>query len=90
MATIESLEKDIKSFKNRNEKVESDKAWETSYTRRVLLAIFTYLAVGLYLNAIHVENPWLNAIVPSIGFLLSTFTLPFFKSFWLRYIYKKK
>ena len=38
-----------------------------------ILIIFTYLAVGLYLNAIKVNEPWLNAIVPALAFMLSTF-----------------
>lgn len=84
-----NLEKEIVGLKERNKRVEADKAWETSYTRRVLLAIFTYLAIALYLNVIEVPNPWLNAIVPSLGFLLSTLTLPFFKSLWLKYGYKR-
>ena len=79
------LQKEIEKLKNRNKKVESDKAWETSYARRFLLIVFTYLAIGFYLNAIQIERPWLNAIVPAIAFLLSTLTLPFFKKLWLNY-----
>jgi len=84
-----SLEERISRIEERNKKVEVDKAWETSWLRRALLIIFTYLAIGFYLQAIGIERPWLNAIVPSIGFLLSTLTLPYFKSFWLKYIQKK-
>ena len=65
-------------------RVESDKAWETSLERRLLLTIFTYLAVGFYLQAIGISNPWPNAIVPAVAFMLSTLTLPFFKDLWLR------
>ncbi|MBI4089412.1 MAG: hypothetical protein HY424_01735 [Candidatus Levybacteria bacterium] len=90
MATIENLEKEIEKLKERNKRVETDKAWETSYTRRILLIIFTYLAIGFYLNAIKVENPWLNAIVPSLGFLLSTLTLPYFKNLWIKLNRKKE
>lgn len=85
MATIADLEKEINELKVRNKRVETDKAWETSLTRRGLLTIFTYLAVGFYLNAINVENSWFNAIVPSIGFLLSTLTLPYFKNLWIKF-----
>lgn len=89
MTTIKSLELEIKKIKERNKRVETDKEWETSYTRRILLIVFTYLAIGFYLNAINIQEPWLNAIVPSIGFLLSTFTLPIFKNVWKKYIRKK-
>lgn len=86
MVTIEDLEKEIKLIKERNNKVETDKAWETSWTRRLLLALFTYLAISIYMSAISLPNPWLNAIVPSIAFLLSTLTLPFFKKLWQKYL----
>ena len=68
--------------------MEADKAWETSFTRRGLLALFTYLAIGIYFSAIGVPNPWLNAIVPAVAFMLSTLTLPFFKSIWLERFYR--
>ena len=83
MVTLEKLEQEIQLIKERNKRVEVDKAWETSIMRRILLVIFTYISIGLYMFVIKVEKPWLNAIIPSIGFLLSTLTLPFFKDYWL-------
>ena len=79
----------VKSVIDRNKRVEADKAWETSYTRRTILTIFTYLAIGVYLSAINIPRPWLNAIVPAVAFMLSTLTLPYFKKIWLTNIYKK-
>jgi hypothetical protein len=90
MTTVADLEKEIDKLKERNKRVEMNKAWETSLIRRIILIIFTYLAIGLYLNAIKIENPWLNAIVPSIGFLLSTLTLPYFKNLWIKFNHKKE
>lgn len=89
MALPKELEDRIGRIEERNRRVESDKAWETSWTRRLLVMAFTYLAIGAYLAAIRVPDPWLNAIVPTAAFLLSTLTLPFFKSVWLRRAYKK-
>ena len=83
-----SLEERISRVEERNKKVEIDKVWETSWTRRLLLVLFTYLAISFYLQAIEIQRPWLDAIVPSIGFLLSTLTLPFFKKLWLNYFHK--
>lgn len=82
------IEDRIKSIEERNRKVEYDKAWETSYFRRFLLTLFTYIAIGFYLQSVDIPQPWLNAIVPSVAFMLSTLTLPFFKKLWLKY-YKK-
>jgi len=83
MTTLIDVEKRIATIENRNRKVETDKAWETSFVRRGLLITFTYLSVGFYMQAINITNPWLNAIIPSLGFLLSTLTLPFFKKMWM-------
>lgn len=89
MAARTTIEKRIHEIEERNRKVESEKAWETSLTRRFLLALFTYLAIGFYLAAIQVPQPWLNAIVPAAAFMLSTLTLPFFREIWLGHICRK-
>jgi len=89
MTNLQDIENEIRLIIKRNMKVESDKAWETSWTRRLLLALFTYLAISLYMYAISLPNPWLNAIIPSIGFLLSTLTLPAFKTIWQKYIHRE-
>ena len=85
---INLLEKRIAEIEIRNKNVETDKAWEISKTRRIILMLSTYVAIGLYLQAVNIDNPWGNAIVPSVGFFLSTLTLPMIKKFWLKHIYK--
>ncbi len=87
MASLKNIEQRISRIEQRNRKVESDKTWETSYTRRLFLTLFTYLAVGFYLKTINVQNPWTNAIVPAIAFMLSTLTMPFFRKVWLKYFH---
>lgn len=86
---FQKLEQRVEAIEKRNSRVESDKAWSDSWTRKILIALFTYLSIGLYFEYILEIDPWLNAIVPTLGFLLSTLTLPFFKDLWIRYIYKK-
>lgn len=83
------MKKEIQSIKERNKRVEQNKAWEVSWTRRGILTIFTYLAIGIYLRVVNIPRPWINAIVPAIAFMLSTLTLPWFKKIWLEKIYKK-
>jgi sterol desaturase/sphingolipid hydroxylase (fatty acid hydroxylase superfamily) len=88
MEDVENLKKEIELIKERNKKVELDKEWERSFARRALLVIFTYLAIGAYLQAINIPRAWLNAIVPAVAFLLSTLTMPFFKKIWIKSIKK--
>ena len=83
------MKEDIEQIKERNKRVEADKAWETSKTRKIVVALMTYIVIVIFLWSINAPNPWSNAIVPTVGFILSTFTLPFFKNFWLKHIYKK-
>lgn len=84
MNELDQIKKDLDEIKKRNQAVEADKAWETSYSRRIILLFLTYIAIGLYLWIIKVERPWLNAIVPAVGFMLSTLTMPYFKKLWLK------
>jgi hypothetical protein len=86
---MEDLEKRIEKIEARNKKVEVDKAWETSWTRKLLIVLFTYLAIALYFYFVVKIDPWINAIVPTVGFLLSTLTFPFFRELWERNLYKR-
>ena len=89
MESYAELEKRVSALEKRNRNVEQDKAWETSYTRKILIIFFTYFSIALYLYFIVGIDPWINAIVPALGFLLSTLSLSFFKQMWSKYIYKK-
>lgn len=81
---MENLEQRVQKIEERNKAVEADKGWETSWTRRLLLTLFTYLAIGIYLWVIEISRPWLNAIVPAVAFMISTLTIPWFKKVWLK------
>ena len=83
------MKEEIQALKERNKKVEADKAWETSFTRRTVIAVMTYIVVVIFLILIKIPSPFLNALVPTIGFILSTLTLTFIKNKWLSKIYGK-
>lgn len=80
---IKALEKRINDIENRNKRVEGDKAWETSILRKVLILILTYIFAVLYLKIADTTNPFLGAVVPCVGFFLSTQTLNIIKNEWL-------
>lgn len=82
MDNYKELESRIIEIEKRNQKVEIDKSWETSLTRKILLILFTYITIALYMKFVLNIEPWLNAIIPSLGFFLSTLTLPYFKKLW--------
>lgn len=81
--TDNHIEEDIKKIKERNKKVEIDKAWETSWIRRICIAILTYFVVVLYNYIINkFSNIWLSSLVPVMGFILSTLSLKFVRKIW--------
>lgn len=84
------MEEDIEAIKERNKRVELDKDWEVSKLRRFIIALMTYIIVVIFLIVIKATNPWLTALIPTIGFILSTLTLPYFKKVWIDNVYKKK
>jgi len=50
MDRLETLEKVIQQIKERNKKVESDKARETSRLRKLAIAILTYIVIVLFFS----------------------------------------
>jgi hypothetical protein len=83
MDEIQNLKNEIAELKARNGRVEAGKAWETSGTRKILIAIFTYIVVVLFFHFADLPKPFINAIVPTLAYILSTFSLPFFKKLWV-------
>ena len=78
MDELEQIKKDIREIKERNARVEADKAWETSLFRKVLVAVLTYAVIVLFFIFAGLP-PFINAIVPTVGFALSTLSVPVFK-----------
>ncbi|MBP3255814.1 MAG: hypothetical protein J6M60_04940 [Clostridia bacterium] len=77
------LQKEIEKIKARNKRVELDKAWETSWVRRICICILTYIVVVIYSIMIkNVENIFLSSLVPVIGFTLSTLSLRIVRKIW--------
>lgn len=79
----EEIVSEIEKIKERNHRVELDKAWETSWTRRLCICFLTYIVVVLYSFTIDkISNIFLSSIVPVIGFTLSTLSLKFVRKIW--------
>lgn len=78
------LLKRIEAIEKRNKKVEGDKAWETSWFRKILIMIATYFFAFLYLKIADTTNPYFGVVVPVAVFFLSTWSLKYIKIWWLR------
>jgi hypothetical protein len=78
------LEGHVETIEQRNARVEADKAWETSWVRRGLIAGITYICAVVLLTVLGHDGAWKHATVPVMGYLLSTLSLPVAKKMWLR------
>ncbi len=82
MNNLNNVEKRLEAIEERNERVEQDKAWETSLTRRATITVSTYIVVASYLIVIGNDKPLFNALVPATGYLLSTLVLGKIRGLW--------
>lgn len=80
------FEKEILEIKQRNQRVETDKAWEISWIRRLTIFIMTYIVATAWLMIIHEPHLWWKAFVPAAGYLLSTLSLSVIKNFCINKI----
>ncbi len=82
---MKDLEKRIEEIEKRNKRVELDKVWETSWTRRICIMILTYIVVIVYSYIVRNYNKiLLSSFVPVIGFVLSTLSLKIVRKVWER------
>ena len=85
-----NIEQELENIKKRNKRVELDKSWETSWTRKICIMILTYLIVVIYSYLIKQnDNILLSSLVPVIGFALSTLSLKYSRKVWEKKIYSK-
>lgn len=80
---LKNIEKEIENIKSRNKRVELDKKWETSWTRKLCICILTYIVVVIYSYMVrNYDNIFLSSLVPVIGFTLSTLSLRYIRKIW--------
>lgn len=80
---IKQIQKELEEIKNRNKKVEQNKAWEISFFRKFSITVITYIVASLVMYFIGVQKFLLNALIPTFGYLLSTLSLSFIKNWWI-------
>ncbi len=81
---IQELQNQVEAIQVRNKRVEADKAWELSNTRTVFIAISTYVLILGFMILIGDGHPYLNALVASVGYLISTASYGILKNWWLQ------
>ena len=84
MTSLKDLKREIDEIKERNKRVEADKSWETSFTRRFIITALTYIVIVFFFVFADLPNPLVNSIVPATAFILSTISLEHIKKNWIK------
>lgn len=85
-----NIEEELMKIKERNKRVELDKAWETSWTRKICIIVLTYIVVVIYSYLIkNHDEIFLSSLVPAIGFTLSTLSLKYVRKIWEKVTHKQ-
>jgi ribosomal protein L11 methylase PrmA len=82
--SLEHLEAEIELLKSRNTRVEQEKKWEGSWQRKISIIIVTYFVMILVFWSLGNPEPVINAIVPTLGYILSTLSMDWMKKLFLR------
>ena len=87
---MDELKQELEKIKERNRRVEADKAWETSSARILSITLITYVVAAFLLYVVGVTNFFLAALVPAAGYYLSTLSIPIIKRWYLKTFWKEK
>jgi len=74
------VEHELAAIRNRNHRVESNKAWETSRVRLFSITAITYVTMVLVFLVLGSSRPFVDALVPTTGFFLSTLSVSFLRA----------
>jgi hypothetical protein len=74
------VEHELAAIRNRNHRVESNKAWETSRVRLFSITAITYVTMVLVFLVLGSNRPLVDALIPTTGFFLSTLSLSFLRA----------
>lgn len=78
-----SPEQRLDAIERRNRQKEAEKAWEVSLFRRSLVTVVTYLVASVTLWTIGSSRPLLEALIPTLGYILSVQSIPMIKKWWI-------
>lgn len=77
---LKELDQEIKIIKQRNKRVELDKKWETSATRKICICVLTYIVVVIYSYIVrNYDNIFLSSLVPVIRIHVIYFIFKIYK-----------
>jgi hypothetical protein len=82
---LERLFSKVEALETRNLEKDFGKKFEGSWTRVACIILLTYFIIYLYLKySLNVDDAAKNAVVPALGFTMSTWSMSLIKPIWRR------
>jgi len=82
---IKKIADRVSSMDHRNQIKDFNKEFEGSLARIIIIMGLTYAVLSVYMLLVNIDRPWINAIVPTFGFQLSTLSLPSIKAYYVEH-----
>lgn len=82
---LKELSGKISTMNHRNRIRDFSKEFEGSLFRIIVIMILTYAVLSTYMLLADLDRPWISAIVPTVGFQLSTVSLPSIKNCYVEH-----
>lgn len=79
---LAAMEREIAAIRERNARVEGDKRWEVSNCRKLSILGLTYTVALLAFFSMGTRYFYLDALIPTLGYFLSTRSLPVIRHWW--------
>jgi len=76
---MESSEIRLVEIQESHRRIEAEKAWEVSWTRRFFTGFLAYIVAVLFFSLIGVPRPIWSALALFVGFVVSSLILSFIK-----------
>ena len=77
------IEKEIQTIEMHTARVEAERDWETCPLRVVTMCVTIYVSTAMIFAIIGVKIYFLNALIPTTAFFVSTLGLPPIKKWWI-------
>lgn len=81
---IQELQEEVERLKLKVKSDELKDQWHQSKVRIVYVSVTTYVVALVFMFAFDIDNPFLNAFIPSLLYVFSFQSLPFIRRMWTR------
>lgn len=81
---VSHLEETVERIRLSGKYSNLQKNWENSRIRVITVAVSMYVLTLTFMLILQVQNPIVSALLPTVGYMLSTNSIPLVRRIWVR------